>query len=164
MGGKNCRSGEKMKSLLKPKLFRHVINLWPPYLGAGIHITHISADWRKVVVQLRMNLLNRNYMGTHFGGSLFAMTDPFYMLMLIHLLGKSYSVWDKTASIEFIKPVSDKVTATFVIDDARLNQIRLTAADGEKHYEDFSVNVVRKNGEVVARINKSIYIRKKDPV
>jgi acyl-coenzyme A thioesterase PaaI-like protein len=153
-----------MNPLLKPTLFRHVMNLWPPYLGAGIRVAHISRDWRKVVVQLRMNRLNRNYMGTHFGGSLFAMTDPFYMLMLIQLLGKSYNVWDKTATIEFIKPVSDKVTATFVIDETRLNRIRLTTADGEKHYEDFSINVVRENGEVVARVKKSIYIREKGPV
>jgi hypothetical protein len=71
------------------------MNLWPPFLGAGIRVRFISRDWRKIVTQLRLYGLNRNYMGTHFGGSLFSMTDPFYMLMLIRTLGKDYSILSK---------------------------------------------------------------------
>jgi len=99
--------------------------------------------------------------GTHFGGSLFAMTDPFYMLMLIHLLGRSYLVWDKTATIEFVKPVHGTVTADFTIHPERLDEIVERAADGERHFEAFSVDVVDRYGEVVARVQKTIYVKKK---
>jgi len=144
-----------------PTLFRHIMNLWPPFLGAGIRVEYISMDWRKIITHLRLYGLNRNYMGTHFGGSLFAMTDPFYMLMLIRTLGKDYNVWDKTGSIEFIKPVKGTVTATFTLTEKRLRQIREKAAQGEKHFENFSIDVVDMNHEVIARVNKTIYIRKR---
>jgi acyl-coenzyme A thioesterase PaaI-like protein len=143
-----------------PEVFRHIVNIWPPFLGAGIRVTRISKDWRKITVRLRMHALNRNYVGTHFGGSLFAMTDPFYMLMLIHLLGKGYRVWDKTATIEFVKPVRGAVSADFEISRDRLSKIVARAADGNRLFEPFSVDVKDRAGEVVARVRKTIYIRK----
>lgn len=137
------------------------MNLWPPFLGAGIRVTFISRDWRKIITQLRLYGLNRNYMGAHFGGSLFAMTDPFYMLMLIRNLGKQYNVWDKTGSIEFIKPVKGAVRATFTITEERIRKIRHKTSNGEKHFEEFKIDIGDKHGEVIARVNKIIYIRKK---
>ena len=150
-----------MNPFNSPTLFRHVMNLWPPFLGAGIRVRFISRDWRKIVTQLRLYGLNRNYMGTHFGGSLFSMTDPFYMLMLIRTLGKDYNVWDKTGSIEFIKPVKGTVTATFILNEDRLRHIRQKAANGDKHFEIFSIDIVDKSKEVIAKVTKTIYIRKK---
>ena len=79
---------------MKPRHLRWGMNLWPPFLGAGIRVRHIAPDWSEVRVELRQGLLNRNYVGTHYGGSLFSMTDPFYALMLMHLLGSRYLVWD----------------------------------------------------------------------
>ena len=143
-----------------PNLFRHIMNLWPPFLGAGIRVTFISQDWRKIITQLRLYGLNRNYMGTHFGGSLFAMTDPFYMLMLIRNLGGQYKVWDRTGAIEFIKPVNGQVSATFMLNEERLRQIRHKTAQGEKHFEHFSIEVKDNQDEVIARVTKVIYIRK----
>ena len=83
---------------MSPRLLRWGMNLWPPYLGAGIRVRSIAADWSEASVELRLGLLNRNYVGTHFGGSLFAMTDPFYALLLMHRLGERYLVWDQAAS------------------------------------------------------------------
>ncbi|HQU90597.1 MAG TPA: DUF4442 domain-containing protein, partial [Denitromonas sp.] len=82
---------------LGPGLLKWGINLWPPFLGAGIRVQHIAADFSEITVALKMGLLNRNYVGTHFGGSLFSMTDPFFMLMMMHRLGKGYIVWDRSA-------------------------------------------------------------------
>ncbi len=62
---------------MSPRLLRHLFNVWPPFLLSGIHVTRLSNDWRHVEVELRLRPWNRNYVGTHFGGSLFAMTDPF---------------------------------------------------------------------------------------
>ena len=138
-----------------------VMNAWPPFLGAGIHVAHISRDWRMIITELRHYGLNRNYMGTHFGGSLFAMTDPFYMLMLIKNLGKGYNVWDKAGTIEFIKPVKDKVTASFGLSQDRLDRIMSLSSNGEKHFETFVIEVKNRSGEMVAKVRKTVYIRKK---
>jgi acyl-coenzyme A thioesterase PaaI-like protein len=149
-----------MSVLNHPALFRCVMNIWPPFLGAGIHVARISRDWRKIVTELRLYGLNRNYMGTHFGGSLFAMTDPFYALMLIQNLGRGYAVWDKAGAIEFIKPVKHKVSATFLLTRDRLARIRSLTADGDKHFETFIIGVEDRNGEMVAKVQKTVYIRK----
>jgi hypothetical protein len=89
--------------ILKKNL-RLLINLWPLLLGAGIRVTRLDADWRAVDVEMKLTRWNRNYVGTHYGGSLYSMTDPFYMVMLIEILGRDYVVWDKSASIRFRKP------------------------------------------------------------
>ncbi len=136
------------------------MNAWPPFLGAGIHVAHISKDWRNITTELRHYGLNRNYMGTHFGGSLFAMTDPFYMLMLIQNMGKGYNIWDKAGTIEFIKPVRDKVTATFRLSQDRLDRIVALSDNCEKHFETFVIEVKALNGEIVAKVRKTIYIRR----
>jgi acyl-coenzyme A thioesterase PaaI-like protein len=150
-----------MDSMRHPALFRRAMNLWPPFLGAGIWVQHISGDWRYVVVTLTRRWYNRNAMGTHFGGSLFAMTDPFYMLMLIQNLGKHYSVWDQSARVEFVKPVKERVQAVFDLDQGRIDRIVRRAADGEKHFEDFSIDVMDAGRTVVAKVTKTIYVRRK---
>ena len=96
-------------------VLRLLINSWPPLLGAGIKIKSLSRDYRDIVVNLSLRWYNKNYVGTHFGGSIFAMTDPFYMLMLIKNLGDEYIVWDKAAQIDFKKPGTGVLTAHFVL-------------------------------------------------
>ena len=75
--------------------FKRKLNLYPPYWGTGIFVKKISPDFREIIVQMKMTWYNRNYVNTHFGGSLYSMTDPFFMLMLMQILGKEYIVWDK---------------------------------------------------------------------
>jgi acyl-coenzyme A thioesterase PaaI-like protein len=125
------------------KLLRLGINLWPPYLFAGIHATHISADYRSVDVELRERWYNRNYVGTHFGGSLFAMTDAWYMIMLLHNLGK------------------DTLRAQFRLDEAILQRIREHTADGEKYLPEFEVVIVNAENKLIARVIRTLYVRKK---
>ena len=90
---------------------RHIMNLWAPFLGAGIRVTRLQPDWRAIDVEMKMRFWNANFVGTHYGGSLYSMTDPFYMLMLIENLGRDYIVWDKSASIRFRKPGKGKMRA-----------------------------------------------------
>jgi hypothetical protein len=105
---------------MNARLFRFGINLWPPFLFTGIHVTRITPDYRQIDVALRLRPWNRNYVGTHFGGSLFAMTDPFWMLGLLHILGRDYYVWDRAGAIDFLKPGRGTVRTSFRIDDALL--------------------------------------------
>ena len=105
---------------MKASTLRHGMNLWPPFLFTGIHVTEISADWRHARVELRMRPWNRNYVRTHFGGSLFAMADPFWMLLLMQRLGRDYFVWDQSGAIDFVRPGRGTVATSFTVDDTTL--------------------------------------------
>ena len=145
------------------RTLRHVLNLWPPFLFAGIHVAAIGDDFRSARVELRMRPWNRNYVGTHFGGSLFAMTDPFWMLMVLHALGDGYIVWDRAATIEFEKPGRGLMHAEFALDDATLDELRAAAAGGDKVLRWFDAPVRDAAGDVVALVRKQLYVRRKRP-
>lgn len=146
-----------------PRIFRMIVNSWPPYLGAAIAVEEIAHDWRTIRVAMKLRWYNRNYVNSHFGGSLFSMTDPFYMLMLLRNLGREYVVWDMAARIQYLKPGRGKVSAVFFIDSERLDDIRQKAESGRKATEIFFVDVVDGRGEKVASVKKTLYIRKKLP-
>jgi acyl-coenzyme A thioesterase PaaI-like protein len=146
---------------LKGSRLRRLINFWPPFLFAGIRSTNIDPDFRAIDVALVLRWFNRNYVGTHFGGSLFAMTDPWYMLMLMQNLGRDYYVWDQRSTIEFIAPGRGTVRAEFRIDEALLATIREHTAAGAKYLPEFTVDILDAEQKLVARVHKTIYIRKK---
>ncbi|GAB1408152.1 DUF4442 domain-containing protein [Thermomonas brevis] len=146
---------------MKASTLRHGLNLWPPFLFSGIHVTRIGADYRSAEVELRMRPWNRNYVRTHFGGSLFAMTDPFWMLLTLKSLGDGYVVWDQAGSIEFVKPGRGTVRARFDLDEAVLEDLRAAAADGGKVLRWFDTDVLDEAGEVVTRVRKQLYVRRK---
>lgn len=145
------------------KIFKLMFNLYPPYWATGIVVKKVTPDFREVIVEMKMRFYNRNYMYTHFGGSLYAMTDPFYMVMLIQILGNEYVVWDKAAYINFIKPGRGTVTAKFTIDQVLLTDISKNTADGQKYIRDLTVDVKDEQDETVARVVKTLYIRKNIP-
>jgi hypothetical protein len=141
---------------------RRWINLWPPFLGAGIRVKHIAPDMKAVDVEMRLRWWNANYVGTHFGGSLFAITDAFYMLMLMANLGPDYVVWDKAASIRYRKPGRGTVRVEFRLTDAQLDDIREKLKTLSKYEPVFRVDVKDEAGVVVAEVEKLLYVRKKD--
>jgi len=134
---------------------------WGPFRSPGIHLRRMTDDFREGEAELRLGWLNRNIAGAHFGGSLFAMTDPFYMLMLMQNLGRKYYVWDKAASIEYVAPARGTVTARFSLTEERLAEIRAQAADGNKVLPEFVTDVVDAQGAVVARVHRTLYVRLK---
>jgi Domain of unknown function (DUF4442) len=147
-----------------PFLKRHIrgfFNLYPPFLGAGIKITRLDRDWRAVDVEMKLRFWNRNYVRTHYGGSLYSMTDPFYMLMLIENLGPEYIVWDKAASIRFRRPGRGRVRAEFRITEQQLADIRQQLQTTEKMEPIFTVDVTDDAGEVIAQVEKVIQVKRK---
>lgn len=153
----------KFNNTNQAKKLKKLMNWYGPYLGAGIKLEHIATDWREVTVSMDMHWYNRNAVGTHFGGSLYAMVDPHYMLMLMKLLGKGYVVWDKAASIDFVKPGRGKVTATMQVTKEMLEEIKQATANGEKYLPEYEVVIYDEQSEVVAQVMKTLYIRKKKP-
>ena len=146
---------------ISAKWLRRFFGLWGPYLGAGIRVKKFSDDFRHVVVSLKHRWYNDNFVGTHYGGSLFSMTDPFYMMMLLRNLGPDYMVWDKKASIEFVKAVRTEVSAEFRLTEDRIREIIEKTDSGEPHNANFTVDVTDGDGEVVAKVDKIVYIRRK---
>ena len=136
-----------------------MINYYPPLLGAGIRAQYI--DEFTVLVKMKMTPLNRNLVGVHFGGSLYAMCDPWFMLILMRALGDEYTVWDKAASIQFIQPGKGMVSAKFTIPPGTINEIRMAADANKKTEPTFSVDVVDTQGQPIAHIEKLLYVRKK---
>lgn len=145
--------------LLTPYLLKLRINTYAPYIGAGIKIEHMNLDQGLCVVSMGLNNLNKNIVGTQFGGSLYSMVDPFYMLMLMHQLGSSYVVWDKSSHIEFIAPGKSKVTARIKVSSAEVIAIQELAKDGEPVFREYSVDIVDEQQKVVATVTKTVYIR-----
>ena len=145
----------------KSHALRRWINLWPPFLGAGIRITHIASDMKAVDVEMKLRFWNANYVGTHFGGSLFAMTDAFYMLMLMANLGRDYIVWDKAATIRYRKPGKGTVRAEFRLSDSQIEDIREKLKTLPKYEPVFSVEVKDEAGVVIAEVEKVLHVRKK---
>jgi acyl-coenzyme A thioesterase PaaI-like protein len=135
------------------------INFYPPLLGAGIR--SYAVDERTIRVKLKLTALNRNIVGVHFGGSLYAMCDPWFMLILMRALGTEYIVWDKAASIQFLKPGRGTVTATFHIPQERIDEIRRTVDSGQKIEPTFTVDVLDMQGQAIARVEKLLYVKKK---
>jgi len=141
---------------------RRLFNLWPPFRGAGIRVREIAPDFSACIVELRMGLFNRNYVGTHFGGSLFAMADPFFMILMMKRLGPEYTVWDKTGSVRFLKPARGTVTARFAMPPEQVEAAREKTRGGAKYEPVFRVEIVDVDGVVVAEVEKTLHIRKKN--
>lgn len=145
----------------RQRILRKLVNIYPPFLGAGIRI-NFDENANKVNVSMKLTWYNRNYVGTHFGGSLYSMCDPFYMILLMDILGKEYIVWDKAAKIDFVKPGRTKVSAEFYIPDERVEQIKKEVDEKGKALPEFIALVKDESGDVVARVHKYIYVKKKD--
>jgi acyl-coenzyme A thioesterase PaaI-like protein len=137
-------------------------NLFPAYRGSGARITYIAADWREVRIALPLSWRTRNYVGTIYGGSMYASVDPILMIMLIKALGPDYIVWDKAATIRYHQPGTHTLTAQFVIAQAEIDAIREAAAGARSIDRDYDVRLVDSAGKLVASVSKTLYIRRKD--
>lgn len=147
---------------ISAKNFRRMMNLYPPYLGAGVNADRVSDDFLEIDVSMPLRFYNRNYVGTHFGGSLYSMTDPFYMLMLMQYLGKDHYIWDKTASIDFKAPGKTRVFAQFRLSLAQIEEFRRLAQESDSAiYPEFEVRVTDEEGTLVALVKKTVYIKRK---
>lgn len=151
-----------MSESIKSRLTRYLFNFAPVLRGTGMWISYISSDWREIRVKLPLTIFTRNYVGTIFGGSIYSSVDPFYMLMLIKNLGKDYVVWDKAASIKFIRPGRSTIRAVFKIDNELLQEIRNQIVVKKEMEINLLVQYLDPKQKLVAEIDKLIYIADKD--
>lgn len=149
-----------MKNPRFGKLIRK-INMYPPYLGMGVRVRSYRDDFTRFEVELRSRWYNRNLFGTHFGGSLYAMADPFFVFIITMNFGGGYIVWDKSAAIEFLKPAKGTILGVFEISNDRLAEIRNEIDAVGKNTYHFEADLVDETGEAVARVSKEVYVRSK---
>lgn len=148
---------------LRQSFLEKMIRFYGPYLGSAIRPSFISADYRHIKVEMDLTFYNKNYMGTQFGGSLYAMVDPWYMLMLYKNLGDGYIVWDKAATINFRKPGTGKVFAEFTLSQEVIEAVKAEVAVKVKMDQHFHVEIKDASGKLIAEVDKVVYVRKKTP-
>jgi acyl-coenzyme A thioesterase PaaI-like protein len=146
---------------MRASTLRRLVNFWPPFLFNSIRVVALADDWSSATVRLALRFWNRNYVGTQFGGNLFAMADPWWMILAMHRLGRDYIVWDKAATIDFVAPGKAHVFAHFVLDEKVIDEMRAAAADGSKVLRWFEVELKTADGTVIARVRKQLYVRLK---
>jgi acyl-coenzyme A thioesterase PaaI-like protein len=131
------------------------------YRATGARLRYIAPDWSEIRLDLPLSWRTRNYVGTIFGGSIYAAVDPIYMLMLMRRLGPDFIVWDKAATILFKKPGRETLRARFEIGDEELSAIR-TALESQRSVDrTYTVELTDTLGTVCAAVEKIIYIRKR---
>jgi acyl-coenzyme A thioesterase PaaI-like protein len=150
-----------MIKFISTKTVLKIISFWPPFLASGISVKSVNDDFTEVTVKMVQRFYNTNYVGTHFGGSLYSMCDPFYMFILLHHLHIDHIVWDKAAKVDFIKPGKGTVTAKFSISFADIEKIKSDAKNSYSVKPEFTTTVIDSSGEVVAKVVKTLYVRRK---
>ena len=145
-----------------PRTILKFIKYWPPYWGARVSVESIDKDFHQIRVKMPLTFMNTNYVGCHFGGSLYSMCDPFFMFILLHHLGKEHVVWDQSAKIDFIKPGKETVYADFFISEETIEELRHQALESFSIKPIFHTQVIDSSGEIVANVEKQLYIRRKD--
>ena len=139
------------------------MRFWPPYWASGIRVRDFSEDLTRITVSMRLSRRNTNYVGTHFGGNLYSMCDPWYMFILLEHLGSNYIVWDKAAEIDFVYPGRGTVTADFVIPLSEIEELKKELLTSTKLLPIYSTEIIDESGRTVARVRKTLYVKRKTP-
>jgi len=149
---------------MTPRRLAIGMSLWIPNLFSGIRVRRFADDWTMATVDLHVNVFTRNYVKTAFGGSMSAMTDPYFFMLVMHQLGRDYVVWDTRGEIEFLKPGRGVLTADFEVSRERVAEIRQRAQGGAKVLEWFDTVITDRDGDVVAKVRREVYVREKKRV
>ncbi len=144
---------------LSPRAFRRAMRFFPPIRNTGVRVTHISDDWRHWKAELPLDHRTRNYVGTHFGGTLYSAADPHLMLAWMHILGPGAVVWDKAAAVRFRKPGRGTLHLEFEIPEAQVAQVRRRLASEPKFDLHYTLQWLDRAGDVVAEVDKTVHFR-----
>lgn len=153
--------GTLVRMRMTPRRLKIGMSLWLPNLFSGIRVRRFADDWTSAMVELHVNVFTRNYVKTAFGGSMSAMTDPYFFMLVTHQLGRDYVVWDTRGEIEFVRPGRGVLTARFEVPAAKADELRERAIGGRKVLEWFETEIVDEAGHTVARVRREVYVREK---
>ncbi|MBK8659484.1 MAG: DUF4442 domain-containing protein [Bacteroidetes bacterium] len=145
----------------RSRQMRWLFNFWPCIWCSGGRVEFIAGDFRELHVSLKLNIRTRNRVGTVFGGSIYSSVDPYYMLLFMEVLGKEYIVWDKGASVRFVRPITDKVKCRFLITDEMVAEVKQKVAEAGEYTFDLPLHYEDESGAIYATFNKTIYAASK---
>ncbi|MEP5914794.1 MAG: DUF4442 domain-containing protein [Flavobacteriaceae bacterium] len=150
------------KFIKKHKLFKYGFNLSPMYRRSTGRITHVSENLLSITIKLPISYKNKNYVNSIFGGSMFSAVDPIPMVQLMHLLGKDFVVWDKSAEIFFKRPAKEHLYANFTYSQEELDKIKNGIAE-HNEMEVVKTTVLTDKDENITycEVKKTIYIADK---
>jgi hypothetical protein len=146
----------------RTRLERWGFNFFPTYRSTGAWITYIADDYHEIRIRLPLGWRTKNYVGTMFGGSMFASGDGVFMVMLIKVLGRDYIIWDKAATVRFRKPARTTLYGRFLLSPEEIDGIRAGTAGGERVERTHRVELTDRDGTVHAEIDWLIHIRRRD--
>lgn len=143
-------------------LTRWLVNFLPCIRRTGGRVIYISKDFHELTVRLKLTWRTRNIMGTIFGGSMYASTDPFYMIMLMQILGENYVVWDKGCSFRFKRPAKETIYAKFKITPEMLKTVMEQVEAQGEHTFTWPLEYKNEKGDVFVEFEKMLYVAKKE--
>lgn len=151
------------KFMKESTMFKVGFNLSPMYRRSTARIQHVSDDLKLVKIKIPLSYKNRNYVGSIFGGSLFAAVDPIPMIQLMYIFKEHYIIWDKSAQIRFKRPAREDMYAVFEFSESELKEI-LQKVNEQKEVEHLKTTYITdKTGETVfCEVEKTIYIADKE--
>lgn len=147
-----------------PRTFRLLLHWFPPIRATGVRVDRISDDWREWDLRLPLRMRTRNYVGTHFGGSLYSAADPHYMLAWMHILGPDYVVWDKAATVRFRRPGRGTLHGTIRITEDEVEAVRALCGEHPKIDRNYLFEWQDGDGGVVAEVEKVLHFQRKSGV
>lgn len=140
---------------------RMVFNFWPCIWCTGGKVEFIAGDFKELHVSLKLNIRTRNRVGTVYGGSIYSSVDPYFMLLFMEVLGKGYVVWDKGASVKFVRPILNRVKCRFLITDELIEEVKLKTAESGEYVFELPLKYEDDGGKVYATFTKTIYVASK---
>jgi acyl-coenzyme A thioesterase PaaI-like protein len=140
-----------------------MLSIYPPYLGAGVRVRLLGHAPLAYEASMKLHWWNRNYVGTHFGGSLFSMTDPFFMLILIDALGSGYTVWSKRSTIRFLRPARGRVRARFEIPREAIERLRGEVDAAGRATPGYVARIHDESAETVAEVEQWLSVKLRAP-
>lgn len=150
------------KESKRSKWYRRVLNIWPCIWCTGSRMTFVSGDFRELHVRLSLNFRTRNRVGTVYGGSIYSSVDPYFMLMMMEILGRDYVVWDKGATIKFVRPITDRVKCRFLISDKLVETVKSEIAANGQYIFELPLQYIDDEGKVYAVFTKTVYTASKE--
>ncbi len=138
------------------------LNYWPCIWCTGGKIQFLSSDFRELHIGLKKNIRTLNRVGTIYGGSIYSSVDPYFMLMMMWILGTEYVVWDKAAKVKFVRPITGKVKAKFIISEKLIEETKQSILEKGEIVFDLPLKYEDENGTVYAIFEKTIYAASKE--
>lgn len=150
-----------MTESFKSHLTRIIFNYFPAFWSTGAKVTYLAADYKEIRLKLPLSWRTRNYVGTIFGGSMFASTDVLYFLLVLNNLGKNYIVWDKASCIRFKNPGKGTLYTKAVLSDEEIEIIKTELLNTDKIDRVYFLDLIDETGDICASIEKTIHIQNK---